>query len=1372
MSDRPENSPPLSETGGWFVPKNAMSEQQLAASADAEKPANDAPMPGATPSDAGHWYVPPEAADRAAALVKTPGNGDGQPEAVATPAAEAPATPMGQPLPQGAALSSEVDYSNYVPGRGFVQPGEAVAQPAEGQAADPNAYVQDAGPEPVAAPAAQPVAAEASPAVPSAASVQPVADSTPVPSDTANQPAAAAVQAAEPAKPVNPELVKRYVDVEKAVQVLRRRYSAGTLTRGQLQDELRKLMILDEDGYWWMIGLESDRWYKYDGKDWIPATRPGKTPEREQSNLPPPVPDAGAKYGAPLLQGSSKPTTVEDDSPLPKQVPIYDPGATMVGKAAPLLDNTLRNSDQPRYFDRARREASSASTFDGGVTMPSGTSQETQPSSAVSGETVPAPYPPGGATTPPADIPAPAPKSVQPDYGEAPKGILADRQRAAGCIIRVAIASVFLALIGTLLLIGAAVFGYFAIVNQYQSKIDSLSTLVSSQSQSLRILDKNGALVYQLNDPNKGARVPVQLSQVSPYMIAATIATEDQRFYDNPGFDIIGLIRAVLANLRSGTGVQGASTITQQLVRALILDPGASQDRSSTRKITEIVVSTEVARRYSKSEILQDYLNSVNYGNLAYGVEAAAQTYFHKSAKDVNIAESAFLAGLVQAPATYNPLINRAAAMARMDDVLKLLAKLGCIQMEHAPYNQGKFCVTQDDINQSIVLVSRVKATTFTPPSNSAKYPHFVNYVQQQLEDQFGKDALYTSGFVVTTTIDPKIQDLAQQAVTSQIAALAGLHVTNGAVLVVRPTDGAILAMVGSADFNNKDISGQFNVTLAPRQPGSSIKPFVYLAAMEGNQSGYFTPATILWDVPTCFGTTPPYCPVNYDNKFHGPQTARNALANSFNVPAVKTLQFVTPEGFQAFGERVGLDFPLTKPTEGGLTSALGGVEVPMINMAQGYSVLATGGNKVGFYSIAKVTRANGDQSQSVFEAKPDPGQRVVEPGLAYLITNILSDNQARQFEFGNALNLPSGRPAAVKTGTTNDSKDNWTIGYTPQLVVAVWVGNSDNSPMIGTSGVTGAAPIWKQVMDGALQGQPAMQFPVPNTVQQVNVCVDFGTQDFQDCPTHKTDIQFAAKPVPPPGDIIKTTPVDSFSGLIANNFCPDYVENRVFLNVSDPTAIDWLNNNPDGKAWATAHKLTSPISQPPTQQCDANTPRPVLKVTNPVPNSSVQGLLQVNGTVSIPNFDHYQLEAGQGLNASQFNIVDGPTKAQAPGDNQFLGRWDTTSSPNGAYTLRLVGFDTTGHHAQVTIPVIVNNLAPGQQPTTAPTGVAPSQPTTTGQVPAGQPTASGQISPGNPTETPIIIVPNPTSAQSQPVAPTPGPTTRSMFPPTNTPHP
>ncbi len=533
-------------------------------------------------------------------------------------------------------------------------------------------------------------------------------------------------------------------------------------------------------------------------------------------------------------------------------------------------------------------------------------------------------------------------------------------------------------------------------------------------------------------------------------LIAATIATEDKQFYNHPGFDPLAILRALWQNYTSGTTVSGASTITQQLARAVLLTPEESSQQTVERKAVEIILAAELTRRYSKDEILELYLNQVYYGNLAYGIEAAAETYFNTTADKLDLAQAAFLAGLPQAPSVYDINTNRDATLTRDQEVLTLMYQdsrdSNCIYVSTSP---KPICV---DLQTIALAAVEIKNYNFQPAQDTMRYPHWVNYIWAQLEAKYDPQTIYHSGFTVYTTLDPELEDQAQQIVTAQIAAIQADHqATDGALVAIQPSTGEILAMVGSADFNNDAISGQVNMAISPRQPGSSIKPITYVAAFEKG----WTPATVIWDVPSQFppsgdpnDPSPPYIPVNYDGLFHGPVTVRTALANSYNIPAVKALDFIgiydnpaTPgqDGLIAMAQRLGIT-SLTR-NDYGLSLTLGGGEVSPLEMTGAFAVFANGGNKVPPVSITKIVDNSGN---IVFQYTPPPPDQVIRAEHAFLITSILSDNQARAPEFGtnSVLNLPF--PAAVKTGTTTDFRDNWTIGYTPDITVGVLGGECE----------------------------------------------------------------------------------------------------------------------------------------------------------------------------------------------------------------------------------------------------------------------------------------------------------------------------------------
>lgn len=1391
MSNRPGSPPP---NGGWFPPENKADGEAAAARRAAEQQPPPVFPTDAEPETPGGWYVPREAVERVSAILfnanatppisaepiqpaaeLTPAEPTGNLPAAQTPAPVPPPAPA-QTLPPGATLSTEADYSNYVPGVGFVTSPPADSQAVAASAPPPVPPPAQEAPIEIATQTApvgpdiemsQGVAITDTPAGKAAEAQQPATPVAPLSQQAAPPPAASQPAASQGVNVTSTEnMPQRFLDVEAKVRVLRRRYNAGGITKDQLKQELKALMIEDKSaGVWWMVGLETDGWYKFDGTkgQWVLADPP-YLPPRPKPEASAPMPPA-ASAPAPAVGISANVRPAPAPTPIPKPAPIADDQGTVVGRWAARLD-----SEQQRTVPNT----------------PNRNAELTQPNPAVSGVTVANP----ALANPPAagsGIPSPTPKigvgakeSLQPDYGAPQQDLLSDRQRTGGCLIRGTLVLTFAFLAVSLVAVIGAIVFYFSIVGRYEQQIVNLAANVAADPQSVQIFDASGRLIYQLNDPNTGARRQVALSEISPYLIHATVATEDQRFYQNPGFDIIGITRAILQNLAASDTVSGASSITQQLTRMKVLDPGASSDRSVGRKITEIIVSSEIARRYSKSQILEYYLNSIYYGNLAYGVEAAARTYFKKPAKDLTLSEASFLAGLVQAPATYDPAQRPIQGQdplwwPRMQDVQRLMVEAGCIPMQHAPYDQAPFCVVENagsptelpsSINGTVAERALVFATmvSFRPAANQITYPHFVVYVQQQLEAAYGRDALYTSGFNVYTTIDPRIQDAAQQIVKQQVEALRNLNVGNGAVLVLRPSDGAILGMVGSIDFNNKDIDGQVNVTTSARQPGSTLKPFVYLAAMERDTvNKYYTPGTVIYDVRTCYGTSAqPYCPQNYDRRFNGPLSLRSSLARSLNVPAVKTLATIGIERFKAIADRVGIQFPLQPVEAAGLTAVLGGAETTLMSLTKAYAVLANNGRRVEPFAIARITRDVAGTEEVVYQASVGEAPQVVEPGLAYLITNILSDDGARAPSFGanSALQLKNGHTAAVKTGTTTDNKDNWTVGYTPDFVVGVWVGNTRGQPMSSqATGLTGAAPIWNAIMTVATSNVQAKPF-TPVNVQQATICADYGTLDFPECRNRRPEIFFAANPPPGADTVFRQVQIDSFTGMLANENCPENVVTAVALNIEDPSALAWLNNDPAGQRWAQQRGLTLPIRQIPTAACTPGMARPNVKVNSPTPGGTVFGIVQVFGTISMPNFARYQLEVGQGQNPASYERVDGPYGAPPAGDNVFLGRWDASTILQGIYTLRLVVYDAEGRFVEVKIPV---QISPNVVPTVDPFGGGgfPTQPplfpTQPSLFPTTDPFGGGGFS--FPTPTPITIDP----FGATPTAP-------SLFPPTQGP--
>jgi len=841
-----------------------------------------------------------------------------------------------------------------------------------------------------------------------------------------------------------------------------------------------------------------------------------------------------------------------------------------------------------------------------------------------------------------------------------------------GCLLRGLIVSAFIAVIVGLIVGSYFVYKYSEIASDLPDVGDLRNR--ASQFETTRILDRNGQVLYEILDPNAGRRTYIPLSEISPNLLAATIATEDKEFYTNPGFDLPAMIRALWENYRTDGQGGGASTITQQLARALLLSPEERSQRTYTRKTREIILASEITRRYTKDEIIELYLNEIYYGNLAYGAEAAAETYFGKSAKDLTMGEAAFLAGLPQSPAVYDIYSNQQDTLVRQQQVLVLMFQMsseqGCISVSNS---ETPICVDPVIATQA---ADEMKVYSFRPPSFDAKYPHWVNFVRAQLEEQYDAQTIYRSGFVVYTTLDPVMQDTAQQLVTNQVAAMVDNNTHNGALVSIRPSTGEILAMVGSPDFNNDAIAGQINMADSPtRQPGSSIKPFTYLAAFEKG----WTPSTLIWDVPTQFpdGANPPYEPRNYDGKFHGGLSVRLALANSFNIPAVKTLEFVgiyddpnTPEkeGMIGMAERLGIT-SLTR-NDYGLSLTLGGGDVSLLDMTSAYSVIANGGQRMPPVAILKITDFAGNV---IYEYQPQAGEQVIRAEHAYLISSILSDNEARNFTFGRHSALNLSFPVAAKTGTTNDIRDNWTMGYTPDLVTGVWVGNADYTPMTNSSGLSGAAPIWSQFMEFAVpyltNGVPT-PFNRPSGIVDMVVCRLSGTQPSNSCKGQYTEVFAADQPPLPPGqDLLRKAKIDLWTGLEASDACKGPSEEAVVLNVTDKWARNWLGTE-DGKFWLEDHGLPRNPYYAPERECSADDPQPVIEIELQDGEVITDSILDIKGSATADKgLKKWVLEYSLDADPASWSVL---IESGKPIKNDTLYLWDLSNVPNGVISLRL----------------------------------------------------------------------------------------------------
>jgi len=612
----------------------------------------------------------------------------------------------------------------------------------------------------------------------------------------------------------------------------------------------------------------------------------------------------------------------------------------------------------------------------------------------------------------------------------------------------------------------------------------------SNYSLSTHLFDRKGKLLYEIYREQN--RTPVKLDQLPVFITQATIAIEDKDFYRHKGIAVTGGIFRAAKEIIINNSLQGGSTITQQLVKTALLSP----ERTIKRKIKEILLALWAEKIYSKNQILEMYLNQVPYGGAAHGIEEAAKVYFGVHARDLTLEQAALLAGLPQAPSLYSPYVNPALAQKRRNEVLRSMESQGFISRQASSKSQ----------NTKLEVLS---------PRTNIKAPHFVFYVKSQLEEKYGIRQVEEGGLKVTTTLDLDIQEEAEKILKEELDKVKQLNVSNGAILVTRPSTGEILAMVGSVDYFASP-SGAFNVTTALRQPGSSIKPIMYSLALEKD----YNAASIISDTPVVFNIpgSVPYRPVNYDGKTHGNVPLRYALANSFNIPAVRVLNTIGVINFIDHAKRMGIS-TWTDPNRFGLSLTLGGGEVTMIDMAKAFGVFANGGNRVNLTSFNRIVTS----ADNLFYQYNPMFVKVIDEGVTFIISDILADNFARRWAFGSNSTLEiNGFKVAVKTGTTDEKKDNWTIGYTPDYIVVVWVGNNNNQPMNPylASGITGAAPIWNRTMSYLLKTYGVnKQFAKPDNIVE-KICYYGKVEYFVKGTENKTlcrDNLFGVIPSPTP---------------------------------------------------------------------------------------------------------------------------------------------------------------------------------------------------------------------------------------------------------------
>ena len=723
-------------------------------------------------------------------------------------------------------------------------------------------------------------------------------------------------------------------------------------------------------------------------------------------------------------------------------------------------------------------------------------------------------------------------------------------------------------------------------------------------AQSTKIYDRTGKdILYEIHGDQK--RTLVNLDEIPDCLKNATVTVEDKNFYKHGGFSFWAIFRTAITNIIRRRKA-GGSTLTQQFIKNAVLSP----EKTYTRKIKELILAYRMEKKFSKNEILQMYLNEIPYGSTAYGVEAASRRYFGKSVKDINLAEAAVLAAMPQAPSRYSPYgTNKNLLIDRQHYILDLMVK-------------------QNYITESEADIAKAQKLEFKEPSDQIIAPHFVMFIKEMLSGKYGEKMIEQEGLKIYTTLDLYKQKIAEEVI-DEIAEKNknNYNASNAALISIDPKTGQILAMVGSRDYFNDEIDGQVNVTLQPRQPGSSFKPIVYASAFI---KGY-TSNTVLYDVVTDFSNDPdnPYEPHNYDGQEHGPVTIKKALAGSLNIPAVKAIYLAGVDNVLDLAENLGYT-TLADRSRFGLSLVLGGGEVKLIEHVNAYSAFAREGKLHPIAAILKIEDKNGKIIEEFDLKHSNAKNNALDGKIARIINSILSDNAARAFTFGenNWLTLGS-RPVAAKTGTTNDYRDAWTIGYTPSIVTGVWVGNNDNSPMKrGAAGGTVAAPIWHNFMKRVLGDTPIEYFKEPEKIKTGKPILDGEI-----------------------GGAIKIK-IDKSSGLLATEYTPDHlIEEKTFNQ--HHSILYYLNkNNPRGGppqnpcedpqfelwesrvlAWAESQEDLT-VNNPPTEYDNLHKQenQPVFLIESPANNQTImEPVLSVNINASAP----------RGINRAEYYIND-----------------------------------------------------------------------------------------------------------------------------------
>lgn len=1162
------------------------------------------------------------------------------------------------------------------------------------------------------------------------------------------------------------QLANQFRETKRQVQVLRQMEAQGQIGRQELESRLQQFTIMDAQGNWWMVGYDSDQWYRYNNNNgqWELAQPPvpldaglartetglGSVAPDVMSGSLPYLPDQGqqvspeefsnyddSQYSQAQQQYSQQYGVQDTPIPRPGQ-PAVDPNLTVVGAAvdANTLSYAAPTMQGLNYVDEQ-------ATVQSGVTVPSaayGYDDE-----YGGGEVIAQARPIAtGLEDPNLNIPAP-------DFDEAPS-----REWSPIMIGGAILGIIALCMVGTVIagIVGLQMY-YESVVSEWRDEIAALGS-GEVDFQTATILAADGSIIAEITG-EQGARtlVSVEAGEVSPFFIHALISSEDQRFYENPGVDPLGIARAYWENLQAGEIVEGASTITQQIVRDKIL---GSNVITFDRKLTEAFLALEVASTYSKNELLDIYINQFFFGEQSYGVEAASQFYFGIPASELNAAQAATLVGILPSPSTTNPVVAPLDSFRNMKLVLDSMEEVGCLNFQHGEWAASgqPFCFAPETIvdgrqlyirnpngtfgGQLAVQIAQVEGRRYEPRQSDILYPHFVYYVLGELDAAYGRGAYIDRGFTVYTTLDPRVQDTAEAALDTAVGELQLNGAVTGGIIVIEPQTGAIRVMVGSPDFNNIDIQGQNNNTMSLQQPGSAIKPVLYTAALTGGPNGYYTPATVLWDVPTTFNLSggQTYTPNNFDGRTRGPVPLRYALQHSLNIPAVKTYGFLGGEAFVTTAEAMGITFDYPNddlsPTFG-LATALGATEVTLMDLTHAYATIANDGIFTPLYAIDRITERSPNGNPIDVELAGNLVHNVqypaTSPQVAYLMQNILSDDLARTSPVndvpstfpvnspisGASVGLPNQNYVAVKTGTntTDDGNPNtvdnpsrvWTVGFTNTYAVGVWVGTlNQNTGMTGqVSGLRGAAPAWNSVMRASLNGRDPGAFQVPTGVVQQTVCALTGTLEGGNCPRRINELFVQTQP-PPPADqgFVTNMAIDSWTGARANEWCPENVVTQDFSNISDGYANQWLNNTAQGRNILTALGLPQNLPSAPSAACVQGAPLPTVRINFPTEGTSLLERVPITGQISADNLNRWELQISEVGTNNFRSIMPQPSTSQVPTAGTTLFEWNSRDVQNGEYILRLAAFsNVNGGYIFRDVRVRVQNTPPTPTPQPTP---------------------------------------------------------------------